>query len=431
MRSRLFLRRLTATGGIYGAAVLGFLGTVLAFRLLGAEDFGRFALVVAAVGFVQVLVDLTVEEAVVKFGFRYIAAEDWGRLRRLFRIAYLFKGAGAAVGTAGVLLLAAVSEPVFGDDRLLVPLLLAALLPLVQMPEGLGAAALVLRERYDLRGVFLALSMGLRLAGIAVGSLGGLVGVVVGLLAAQAVATVAISAAGWAAFARFPAAAREPLGDDAPGFRRFVIQSSVGTGLVSGRTALAPVVLGVVAAPLQVGWFRLAQAPQVAFASLSAPVRLILLTEQTRDFERGRTDLLWRSLRRYGIGSTLLMAAVVPPLLWLMPDLVSLVYGAEALPAVDAARLILLAAAVQLVWGWSKSFPVSIGRPGLRILAQGVEIAVLVPLLVVFGLRWGATGAAGAVLVSTLAFAATWAVLLLRLVRDPGRLAGPAETVRP
>jgi len=307
MRSRLFLRRLTATGGIYGAAVLGFLGTVVAFRLLGAEEFGRFALVVAVVGFVQVLVDLTVEEAAVKYGFRYIAAEDWGRLRRLFRIAYLFKGAGAAVGTVGVLVLAAVSEPVFGDDRLLVPLLLAALLPLVQMPEGLGAAALVLRERYDLRGVFLALSMGLRLAGIAAGAAFGLVGVVVGLLVAQAVATVAISVAGLAAFRRFPARPAEALGDDAPGFRRFVIQSSVGTGLVSGRTALAPALLGVVATPLQVGFFRLAQAPQVAFASLSAPVRLILLTEQTRDVERGRTDLLWRSLRRYGIGSALLI----------------------------------------------------------------------------------------------------------------------------
>ena len=59
---------------------------------------------------------------------------------------------------------------------------------------------------------------------------------------------------------------------------------------------------------------------------------------------------------------------VAVPLLWmLMPWLMRLVYGADfRAHATDAARLVLLAAALQLIWGWTKSFPVSIGRPGLR-----------------------------------------------------------------
>ena len=75
----------------------------------------------------------------------------------------------------------------------------------------------------------------------------------------------------------------------------------------------------------------------------------------------------------------------------------------------------LIAAALQLVWGWSKSFPVSIGRPGLRVLAHAVEIAVFVPLLLVFAAAWGATGGAAAVLVSTVVFCALWTVLLMRV----------------
>ena len=75
----------------------------------------------------------------------------------------------------------------------------------------------------------------------------------------------------------------------------------------------------------------------------------------------------------------------------------------------------LLAAALQLVWGWTKSFPVSIGRPGLRVIVQSIEIAVFVPLLLVFASRWGATGAAGAMLVSTVVFCAVWTGMLLRL----------------
>ena len=101
-----------------------------------------------------------------------------------------------------------------------------------------------------------------------------------------------------------------------------------------------------------------------------------------------------------------------------MPFLVRVVFGEEYEGAVDAARIVLVAAALQLVLGWTKSFPVSIGRPGLRVVAHGVEAAVLLPLTVVFGAAWGVTGAAVAVLVSVIAFAAVWAVLLGRVRAD-------------
>jgi hypothetical protein len=58
--------------------------------------------------------------------------------------------------------------------------------------------------------------------------------------------------------------------------------------------------------------------------------------------------------------------------------------------------VLILAAAVQLIVGWSKSFPVTIGRPGLRILTHGIETIVVLPLTLVFGSQWGAAGAAGA-----------------------------------
>jgi O-antigen/teichoic acid export membrane protein len=100
----------------------------------------------------------------------------------------------------------------------------------------------------------------------------------------------------------------------------------------------------------------------------------------------------------------------------LMPFLMGFLYGpAFREHATMAARLVLIAAAMQLIWGWSKSFPVSIGRPGLRIVVQSVEIAVFVPLLLWFGSEWGATGGAAAMLVSTAVFCLLWAVLLARL----------------
>jgi O-antigen/teichoic acid export membrane protein len=85
-----------------------------------------------------------------------------------------------------------------------------------------------------------------------------------------------------------------------------------------------------------------------------------------------------------------------------------------------------IAGALQFVFGWTKSFPVSIGRPNLRIWAHGLETVVLVPLVVAFGATWGATGAAGAVLVATIVFVAFWTVLFLRIRREPESETAPA-----
>jgi O-antigen/teichoic acid export membrane protein len=98
-----------------------------------------------------------------------------------------------------------------------------------------------------------------------------------------------------------------------------------------------------------------------------------------------------------------------------MPDLIRLVFGPEYFGAVNAARLFTLVAAVQLVVGWTKSFPVTIGKPNLRVWTHGAETVVILPLVVVFGSIWGATGAALAVLAGMCVFAAMWAWIFVRI----------------
>ncbi len=403
----------------YGATVLGILAAAAAARLLGGYDFGLFAIVLAAVAFFQLLLDSTVEEAVVKYGFRYATEERWGRLRRLFRVALAAKWAGGAAAALALVALAPVAERLFNADGLLVPMLVGALIPLVQAPEAVAGAALLVRGRYDVRSSFFVVSMALRLAGVALGATVGVTAAIAGYVVAQALASAAIGVTAALLLRRFPRAPVERLGEDAPAIRRFVVSSALGSGLVSLRTTLAPLGLGVVSVPVQVGYFRAAQAPLTGFSALSSPIRLIMLTEQTRDVERGRPDLLWRSVRRYSIAAALLLVPTVPIAWAAMPWLVRLVFGDEFAAAAEPARLLLLAASIQLVLGWTKSFPVSIGRPGLRIVAHGVETAVLLPLVLLLGASWDATGAAAAYLAGTCAFALAWGALLLRLRGRP------------
>jgi hypothetical protein len=112
MSSRLFWRRSAAAAGIYASAVLGFLGTVIVAHAFSTRLLGLYALVIAATGLFQTLLDLTVEEALVKYGFRFQEREDWGRLRRLFGRAVQLKLAGGVL--AGGCLL---GRPTAADDR--------------------------------------------------------------------------------------------------------------------------------------------------------------------------------------------------------------------------------------------------------------------------------------------------------------------------
>ena len=150
-----------------------------------------------------------------------------------------------------------------------------------------------------------------------------------------------------------------------------------------------------------------------------APIRLVMLTEQTRDWEHGNRARVFAGVRRYALLATLGSVVLLPPLLVFMPDLVRLLFASKNLGAVTAARIVVVAGAVQFVVGWSKSFAVTVGRPQWRIWSHGIETVVLLPLAVVLGWKWGAAGAAGAVLVSSVAFAIVWLVLFLRIRREP------------
>ena len=400
---------------MYVASACLFAGGIVAARVLGLDDFGVFATALVTVGFFQTLLDLTVEESLTKFGFRYVAGEDWGRLRRLFRQALLLKLAGGLLATVLILALAPVADELFDADGVEQALLAAALLPLVQASENVGATVLLLHSRYDLRSVYQAGSAALRLVAIVVGVQYGVVEALLAMVVAQAIATIAISAVGVVALRRFPTAPPRELGDDVPEIRSFVAQSSVATGVVSLRSTLVPLILGIVSGTVQVGLFRIAQSPQTGLAAVSSPARLVLLTEQTRDWEKGERATILAGLRAYSKWAGGIMLVAVPVFFVAMPWLVRLVFGEDYEDASTAARIVLVAAAIHFVIGWTKSLPVTIGRPRLRIVTHGLETLVAIPLVAVLGAEWGATGAAIAVLVSTLVFAAAWLVVVARL----------------
>jgi O-antigen/teichoic acid export membrane protein len=212
MANRLFRRRSAAAVWIYVSVACGILGTIVAARVLGLDEFGVFATSLAVVGFFQILLDLTVEESLTKYGFRYAEARDWGRLRRLFRQMLLLKLAGGLLATLILIGLAPFADDLFDADGVTAALLAASLLPLVQSSENVAATALLLHGRYDLRGAYQAGSAGLRLLAIVVAAPHGVTVTLVGIVVAQFVAMLVISVIARALPERTVAASRRGRG---------------------------------------------------------------------------------------------------------------------------------------------------------------------------------------------------------------------------
>ena len=101
MSSRVLRRRSATAAWIYVAVACGIVGDRSSPRASSASRSSACSRPrSSAVGFFQTLLDLTVEESLTKYGFRYVAAQDWGRVRRLFRQTLLLKLVGGALATS-------------------------------------------------------------------------------------------------------------------------------------------------------------------------------------------------------------------------------------------------------------------------------------------------------------------------------------------
>ena len=66
--------------------------------------------------------------------------------------------------------------------------------------------------------------------------------------------------------------------------------------------------------------------------ALSSPLRMILLSEQTRDWEHGRPEVVIAGIRRYVAGSASIAALALVPVLLSIPWLIRILFGADYLP---------------------------------------------------------------------------------------------------
>jgi O-antigen/teichoic acid export membrane protein len=374
---------------VYIATLLAFVGTVVVARGLGPRVFGEVVLAVAVATLVATLLDLTLEEAVVHHGYRALVRGDTPGLLGLFRASLLLDLAIGLAVAGCVVLLAAPLADLASAGRLDPSLVrLAALVTLPSTMDSTTSAVLQVAGRPDLRGWLMAWANLARLAGVLLAvRIGTAEAIIVAYAVSSAVGSVGQGFVAWRLVRRrWPSRAHKPiLRVPVSELVRFGFHTSLTTSVAAANGALIPVVLGRVAGPTTVGIFRVAMFPVSLAATASAPIRLVLYPEQARLAAEGNVVQIRHAIRTHMLAA-LAIAVPFAVATWLvLPWLLPVVYSDEFESAVLPARILLVAAVLQLSVSWFKTLPAALGKPQLRSALALFELALMISLLIALG----------------------------------------------
>ena len=404
--------------------VAGFLGTLVAARALGAQEFGRITLVWSVVGVAHLLVDVRAWEAVTRYLSEFTSRRQPALALATLKLALLAEGAVALLGF-GLIWLASgwVSTRLFNNPSLQPLILLGAVTLVVSAFDRTARAVLRVFDRFGALGLCSAieavLSLLLVIVAVAVG--GGAKGVLVAHLAAAVAGTILLLAVAareirarlWAAraSARLSAVSRyrhEMLA--------FVGHSAVRASLKVLTRRFDLILLGYFRSPAEVGTYGAALRLAQVMEEISDPLYFAAFPQLARAWVEAR-DEFFRLLRLMAAGLAVLTSAVVAVGAIAAPLIVSLALGPAYAAAAEPFRLLLFATGVAVATLWATPAMLGSGHPAAATTAATAGAAVLVVLLVALVPTWGIEGAAWARVGGALGYLAVVLPWLVRAKR--------------
>ena len=383
--------------------VAGLLGTLVAARALGAQEFGRITLVWSVVRVAHLLVDVRAWEAVTRYLSEFTSRRQPALALATLKLAVLAEGAVALLGF-GLIWLASgwVSTRLFNDPSLQPLILLGAVTLVVSAFDRTARAVLRVFDRFGALGLCSAieavLSLLLVIVAVAVG--GRAKGVLVAHLAAAAAGAILLLAVAarevrarlWAAraSARISAVSRyrhEMLD--------FVGHSAVRASLKVLTRRFDLILLGHFRSPAEVGTYGAALRLAQVIEEISDPLYFAAFPQLARAWVEAR-DEFFRLLRAMAAGLAVLTSAVVAVGAVVAPFIVALALGPTYAAAAEPFRLLLFATGVAVATLWATPAMLGSGHPGAATTAATAGAAVLVVLLVALVPTWGIEGAAWA-----------------------------------
>jgi len=390
-------------GGKAAAGLLSLAYMVLAARALGREDYGVLILAHTYVTAIAGIIEFPGWHAVVSYGARAAAEEDWARLSRLTVFAGSVEIACGALAVAAAAALAPLVGPRLGWSPQAVAFALPYSFAALGTVRATPAGYLQLIGRFDLLGWHNMVAPLVRLvgAGVCVLARTGLHGFLVAwLVAALAEWAVMWALGAWAARKRLSPPALRNLSatvvQENPGLWRFMWGANLDVTLAELGGRLTPLAIGALLGPGATALYAVAQR---ATAILAQPAQILgqaAYAELAHLVASGDQGPGVRAVLRRAAGAALLAAAPICLGIALFGDRLAVLVGGDGFAGAGAIMLWLaLARAIQLVAPPMSAALTALRRPGLSVaanLASSVLALAALPLLV----AWGGLAGAGA-----------------------------------
>jgi O-antigen/teichoic acid export membrane protein len=406
-------------------------------HFLGLGEYGVFAIVVSLVDLVGRLFDFQVGQMTQAFAAETFRSDR----RRTAGIAQFSYAIDLGAGVAGFLVVAAVAP--IAAPRLLDGeygagiFILYALTMLATTTETTSIALLQLCGRFGtiLRLTFMRefLRLGFVLAALL--ATDSLLPVVIALVAMEALMGVMwTAAAGRASSERFSGSSIwRPSLSATKGIRREMAGTVFHTNMISYVKVLAShgptLLLGIMRTPAEVGAFKIGMAIAAIVGKPADPAWAAVLPRLAKLRAAGRRSEMSALIRQTSIGALVAISALGVAAILFRDPLLRLFGGQEALAAAPVLVLGVVSRVVNGALFWNSPLLYALKRAGTAsVVFVGASLA-FVPLLVLSIDRWGATGAAAALLLWSVIVNAGLSVAALRALRlvAPAQLTSSAQ----
>jgi O-antigen/teichoic acid export membrane protein len=298
-------------GGILTTGIT-IIQSILVARLLGAQTYGFFAMIVASAGLVLLVADFRTWEVAIKFlPEKLHESRKESALATIGSLLWLDLLAGCAAAAAVILLRAPLSTLIVSDSSLVDPIILyACSLPATIAANGICVGALRSLDKFGqlaARGIVVALVNLLLLAVSAYLGLG-LKGILVAYLAAEwlngLLGLLLTNRALRTALGSLPPPALNEMAREFSAMKSFLFQTWFG-GTVKGMQTQADVfLLGLLASPVAAGYYRLARDLSGGFARIGNPIQDSVLPVFSKLMNQGKA----KAIRELSVALALLLS---------------------------------------------------------------------------------------------------------------------------
>jgi O-antigen/teichoic acid export membrane protein len=417
---RIYANLALLLGGKATAGLISLIYMVIAARVLGPEQYGVLVLINYFAMFIGGMIAFPGWHAIVRYGVGP-AENDHAKLIRLLRFAGVIELAGGLVAVVTAATLAPLIGPRLGwsaeAQALAVPYSLAVLATVRATPGGF----LQIIRRFDILGLHNIVTPVVRLIGtlIVVAFGWGVSGFILAWLVAALAECVSLWIFGFH-FARRHFGERALLGavqdvrHENEGLLRFMATANMDIMLGDLVGRVTPLIMGWVLGPAAAGFYSIAHRTTIIIAQPAQILGQAAYAELARLTASGAEGKAIRVALFKTIGIALLSALPVLLIIGLFSAQVAMLVAGPAYTGAAGIMIWLaFARVIALVAPPTSAGLIALGRPGLSVTSNLITSVGLLPLLPLFTLQWGLSGAgAHAVLQSAAATCLLLAFLL-------------------